>query len=512
MKQKMFLLALAGVAFAACSNHDDYSLEKYAESKHQAKIAEYTAAFKHEFGTPAFGHQWGFGSGMNKVKTRTADTNGKFWIQNGYDNIPPADTKKYEAEVTEIFRDEAKWKKYQVTGIDFSDFFVQQVHKGTTGDCTYTSYKDNNGSTSKIYGPEQMEQLVCQKSGSDPEHVNNFNFAEFNHGNWNQEVWNGEGGEFGFNDSQNLYQDAIILMTNSGTNAFGWSNSNESGVYYMDAFIVIEYPENSGYYYVGFDYYRKNDGVKSDSYNNKLKEIAEKQENYNNYSSGWSDDQKAQALAEIERLKKEAEQYADYYKNGDKFVDRDYRYDDWIIRVTPAKKQKVEETAELFQVWCEDLGGEYGKNGNDFDFNDVVLSFRANGGNTEIWLLAAGGTLELTVAWDTEEAKEVHNVFGVPTGTMVNTGRQSVSEKLLWTVPGIVAPEDLGKLKIQVKDAETAVWYTLENSSDAPQMIVCEPNMSWPDERVNINTAYNDDAFNNWVQNAPTKRFSGKKK
>lgn len=473
MKKKVFLMALVGAALTACSNHDDvYSPEKYAEAKLQAKVAEYNAAFQKEFGTPAPGHTWGFGTSTRSAVTRAADTDGKFWIRDGYDNIPPADTKDYEAAVTEIFRDEAKWKEYQVTGIDFSDFFVQQVHKGTKEDCTYQSYKDQKGERNDVYGPDLMNQLVCQKNDGAKDHVNNFNDANFSHGeaqNYTQ-VWNGQGGEFGYNDNNNLYRDAIILMKNSGTEAFGWSNNNDNGYYYMDAYVIIEYPKNSGYYYVGFDYYRRSDG----------------QVSANN---------------------------PDYYINGDKIVDRDYRYDDWIVRITPAKKQKTPETQELFQVWCEDLGGEYGKNGNDFDFNDVVLSFVKNGNNTEIWLLAAGGTMKLDVVWN-GESKEVHEAFGVETSVMVNTGRKDVEKKLLWTVPNtIVTRDDLNsKLQIKVMDKETGVWYTLNNSSAAPQMIVCEPEVLWPNERVNINDAFADDAFNNWVTGEPSKPFNGRRK
>ncbi len=470
MKKKVFLMALVGAALTACSNHDDvYSPEKYAEAKLQAKVAEYNAAFQKEFGTPASGHTWGFGTSTRGVVTRTPNTDGKSWIKNGYDNLPPADTKNYEAAVTEIFRDEAKWKEYQVTGIDFSDFFVQQVHKGTKENCTYQSYKDQNGYRKDVYGPELMNQLVCQKKDGAKDHVNNFNDAEFNHGTWNQEVWNGQGGEFGYNYKENLYKDAIILMQDSGTDAFGWSNSNDEGYYYMDAYIIIEYPENSGYYYVGFDFYRRSDG----------------QVSANN---------------------------PDYYINGDKIVDRDNRYDDWIVRITPAKKQKTEETQELFQVWCEDLGGEYGKNGNDFDFNDVVLSFVKNGDNTEIWLLAAGGTLKLNVEWG-GESKEVHEVFGVPTNTMVNTGRHNVEKKLLWSVSGTVTKEELkNRLTIKVMDSETGVWYALNNTSSAPQMIVCEPEVIWPNERVNINDAFADDAFKKWVEEEPSEPFNGRRK
>lgn len=289
------------LALAGCQKYDFTPI-----SDGEAAYVNYENAFIEKFGEPAPDQTWGFGSAASGA-TRSADTDGKFWIRDGYNNIPPADTKDYEAAVTEIFRDEAKWKQYKVESIDFTDFFVQQVHKGSKDVCTYKSYKDQNGSQSDIYGPDHMNQLTCQKKDGTTEDVNNFNNAEFSGGNWNQEVWNGQGGETGYNDQNNLYRDAIILMKNSGTSAFGWSNSNDGGNLYMDAYMIIEYPKNSGYYYVGFDYYRRSDGVICQNYYNKLNEVKDKQDEYDRNSAGWGESQRKQAEAEIARLQAEAD-------------------------------------------------------------------------------------------------------------------------------------------------------------------------------------------------------------
>lgn len=496
MKKKVFLMALVGAALTACSNHD---FETWSEG--EIAQSKYEAAFIKRFGQPAPNHTWGFGDVTRSGMTRSANTDGKSWLQNGYDNIPPADTRNYEAAVTEIFRDEAEWRKYQVTGIDFSDFFVQQVHKGANDVCKYTSYKDGNGTTHEVYGPNLMNQLVCQKKDGTVEHVNNFNFAEFNNGDWNQEVWNGKGGEYGYNDQNNLYKDAIILMQNSGTDAFGWSNSNDNGYYYTDAYMIIEYPENSGYYYVGFDYYRRSDGVLSDTYYSKMNEVNNKKTDYDNNSAGWSDDQKKSALAEIDRLQAEADKYADCYKNGDKFVDRDYRYDDWIVRITPAKKQITPDPTPSgdIRVIAEDLTlNESG----DFDFNDVVFDIilKEPAGKTTIILRAAGGTLPLKVA-----GREVHEAFGVATNVMVNTGSSKEDiAPVTFTVDGELDAKDV---KVEVEKNGQWIELTAEQGH-APGKIAVETDYEWCNERQDIEAKYPQ--FKQYVGN-PTLKWTGYK-
>ena len=70
-----------------------------------------------------------------------------------------------------------------------------------------------------------------------------------------------------------------------------------------------------------------------------------------------------------------------------------------------------DEIQYAVRIICEDLGAS-----DDFDFNDVVFDALIKDGKTYIKVLAAGGTLPLTVA-----GKEVHEIFGVGTKTMVNT-------------------------------------------------------------------------------------------
>ena len=95
----------------------------------------------------------------------------------------------------------------------------------------------------------------------------------------------------------------------------------------------------------------------------------------------------------------------------------------------------VDPDASEVIVVAEDLSTYIGSNGKelaDFDFNDVVFAVtKGNNGKVHIKLLAAGGTLPLTVGGAEGEtvdnhgeqvlAYEVHRLFKVSTGTMVNT-------------------------------------------------------------------------------------------
>ena len=85
------------------------------------------------------------------------------------------------------------------------------------------------------------------------------------------------------------------------------------------------------------------------------------------------------------------------------------------MKIVPGKGQSRKVKQEGLII-CEDLGTI-----GDFDFNDVVFYAKVwNDGVTEIWLLAAGGTLDLIVA-----GQEVHDAFGVSKSTMVNTAEST---------------------------------------------------------------------------------------
>ena len=98
-------------------------------------------------------------------------------------------------------------------------------------------------------------------------------------------------------------------------------------------------------------------------------------------------------------------------KNMD--VERDWIFNDWIVKISPAIP--VGEKYDL-KIIAEDISAS---DDSDFDFNDVVLEVKY-GSPAKLKLTHAGGTLPLQINDKTEW--EVHELFGVASNVMVNTG------------------------------------------------------------------------------------------
>jgi hypothetical protein len=141
------------------------------------------------------------------------------------------------------------------------------------------------------------------------------------------------------------------------------------------------------------------------------------------------------------------------------------------------------------RIMCEDLGVI-----GDFDFNDVVFDAEIHqDGTTIITVLAAGGTLELTVA-----GEEVHALFGVELKDMVNTG---IMTKAPVTFTAKEQYRHLIDIPIVVRkqDGQTITSYILTAiKGQAPQKICVPRTTLWPKEYKSIKLAYPE--FVNWVE------------
>ena len=143
------------------------------------------------------------------------------------------------------------------------------------------------------------------------------------------------------------------------------------------------------------------------------------------------------------------------------------------------------------RVIAEDL--TVSDKGNDFDFNDVVfdIKFDYPAGKTTIILRAAGGTLPLEVG-----GVEVHEMFGVPVTTMVNTGGVS-KDPVTFELEGTF-DKDPNKIKVMVqKDGN---WIELEARKGRVASKICVGvDYNWCSERQDIATKY--PSFAQWVTN-----------
>lgn len=237
-----------------------------------------------------------------------------------------------------------------------------------------------------------------------------------------------------FNAGDNKTYNGIMLMENSSTKAFGYNCSSDNGRLFWN----FRMEEIDGNYYVGFDF----------------------------EAAG---------------------------QNLNEQVERDYIYNDWIVKIVPARP-KITYGARII---CEDLGAT-----DDFDFNDVVFDVKIDKdkNKTYIKLLAAGGTIPLYIG-DTDH--EVHSLFGVDTSVMVNTYNTNEKAPVEFelnqayenynAIPVMInlnKATDLGKGELTVLKAEMGA---------APQKILVETNYVWCGERKQIETVY--PKFTEWVKN-----------
>lgn len=153
------------------------------------------------------------------------------------------------------------------------------------------------------------------------------------------------------------------------------------------------------------------------------------------------------------------------------------------------------------RIICEDLGAS-----DDFDFNDVVFDALIKDGKTYIKVLAAGGTLPLTVA-----GREVHDIFEVGTKTMVNTQPNqhyaTKTDKQEFVINEAYANYNAIPVKVGLDaDAnpmtEEGMIELKATKGAAPQKIAVSTNFEWCDERFQIEKKYTN--FVDYVNNSAT--------
>lgn len=179
------------------------------------------------------------------------------------------------------------------------------------------------------------------------------------------------------------------------------------------------------------------------------------------------------------------------WKDSGERHDGDGVHNDWVIKLSPANGDKGDESC--MRIMAEDLGSV-----GDFDFNDVVfdVDYRS-GGQAEITVHAAGGTLPLYVA-----GQEVHELFDVPTDVMINTGAGSpegVSKtSRSFMVSGLTSTNPIDIPIIVINEDDLA--YEIDASQGQAPGKICVPTSTrWTRERVNIKSAYTE--FPRWIEN-----------
>ena len=144
----------------------------------------------------------------------------------------------------------------------------------------------------------------------------------------------------------------------------------------------------------------------------------------------------------------------------------------------------------------------------DWDFNDVVFAVEFSGTTANCTLLAAGGTLPLRIYTVANEQNpeqnfvEVHELFGVNTNVMVNTGGISttVDKKPTFSVTGVDSSKRGKDIIIRVNKgtSDKPNWVELKaEKGDPAAKLAVSKNFKVCTERQNINTVYT--RFSDWV-------------
>ena len=452
--------------FANCSNQEVIPM-----TQEELVKADYEAKFIQKFGKPSPDQTWGFGKSSTKsvasIGTRWADPNANMWAETWTVIQPLTDAQK--DKVRRYFQNNKTPKN---TPVNYTNFWVQDVYKGgtnTEGSMSTEKYTPAIGG--EFIGSDKMNEL---SAGSKNDHINNYNNGQCSE---NTTIWDGSLRDPSNQNTKIFHTDKLMLMINSMTDCFGFSNSLQGNQYNKNYVIVPgdvimqwesattangENSDVSGMYFVGFDYDANFDNGVYHMVNTNTYMVTEVPEGTPDafHIPNTSDERWYIAGA------------ADGY------------YSDWIVRVCEATPKPD------YRIIAEDLSVE---DASDFDFNDVVFDVKMNYPNNgvhTIILQAAGGTLPLKVG-----DSEVHGLFGVSTTTMVNTGA-GVSKA---PVTFIYVKHITNVNEIPVTVQKNGQWIELVAPRGKVASKICvEPRYVWCAERKDIDTVYPN--FSQWVR------------
>ena len=558
-------------AFTSCSKEITPMTEEEMVAIGVQKIySDYEAAFQKVFGTPAPGHTWGF---SDVAGTRSENANANEWAdpnkEYGGLKVPPALTSDQIAVVRKYFQthpnlgyEDPKW----------SNYFIQQVYKGHTnvpeGCATPEAYMAANGST-YIIASDHMDHLVAVDPARNFEdHINNFNHGDCS---TNDDVLTWSPDYVSSANTGPFHSDKIMYMKNSTTKSFGYINSNGS-VLRTNYTGLVSYKTimqamgaeanclNDGWdrSFMGFDFEQMVDDECYAVENGTFKNMIIQGEYYingvkqNNYVYQYNG-QPVKVLSEqtnrycgTKRTVSDGELYTDLRdaNNNNAYLGKqlntalidglladgylpvdtkqlrewikvggcaDGYFSDWIVTLTEAKTSST-VTPDL-RVMAEDLSAN--DEGKDFDFNDVVFDvyFSPNAGEAYVMVLAAGGTLPLTV-----DGTEVHGLWGQPTSVMINTHAEDLglsgisnqpAKRIQLTNMIVNSKADVeSKVKIyvtkEIKKADgstTTEPVELKNTGRAACKVGVDPSKhkNFANERQNVNDVVL--GWNEWVVN-----------
>lgn len=161
---------------------------------------------------------------------------------------------------------------------------------------------------------------------------------------------------------------------------------------------------------------------------------------------------------------------------------------------------QVTRASSNWDFSCRIIGEDLTVDENsDFDFNDIVVDVVVEGKkNTELILQAAGGTYPIYIKKGNDEF-EIHELFGVATTQMVNTGAGSIEKDPVHVTTKWNIPNEESVHEIQILVEKNGEKIPLEANEGRPAAKICVPiTFKWCNERQSIEKQYK--AFDEWVK------------
>lgn len=189
-------------------------------------------------------------------------------------------------------------------------------------------------------------------------------------------------------------------------------------------------------------------------------------------------------------------------QNDNQKIARDYFFNDWIVKLTPANSQFNGDN-RIVRVLCEDLGNDDA----DFDYNDIVfdVSFitENNVKKAKITIQAVSGTLPIYVGIHPASANsdlyEAHYLVGENELRPVNRPNATANYTVPLSDMGINTDGNITYASAK----DIPIYVVGENgvheigNSVIPQKIACSVNAVWPTEGQRIDNCY--EHFKDWI-------------
>lgn len=447
--KKILFLFITVVIFVSCQD------ENFGYTTQDIKMAAYKENFVKTFGTPDPSHNWGFKcmeiiDHTSSSDTRSASPNANQWGDWGLD-VPYPLTQVQKDFVTNWF---ATTKAPIGIAVSWTDYFAQQV-------------------SSTNYGRHMDKILDAGPNGDD--HIFNYNNGDgSSNGSVTSPIVNGQ------------YTDKIQYMTGQSTEHFAYHETLSDKDWYNHYVIIsgeMIDPTNS--------------------LSNQTTVLTDLNGNVLNDKNG----KPITITQSIWGMWFVAFDYEAQGQSQNQIVERDYYYNDWIIKISPGTYSLKAE-----RVMCEDLGNSF-----DWDFNDVVFDvnftseWKWNGYITEkvttahLTIQCAGGTMPIKVG-TTDDNKEIHKLFNTNLDTPIIHPQAPVQYTvtvnsqwwLLSLLNGVRYEPDASMIPIYVDGNELSTIAQKLQNSGVPQKFSCPTSVMWQEELTNIVEKY--PKFTQWVQ------------